>query len=194
MFTILATMSLAVLAGILAGGRLSHLAALRIRWLPAAIVGFALQIVPVSGRTLALALLWLSFGLLVTFAAANVRLGVPGFRIVLVGVLLNFAVIALNAGMPVSAEALARSGQLDTVAALVDGGGVKHHLAGPQDRLPILGDTIPLPPFREVVSVGDVLTYAGVAWLLARATLGRRGRRAEGIGSRAGRLEGVVGV
>jgi hypothetical protein len=194
MFTILATMSLAVLAGIMAGGRLSHLAALRIRWLPAAIVGFALQIAPVSGRTLPLALLWISFGLLAAFAAANVRLGLPGFRLVLAGVLLNFTVIALNAGMPVSEEALARSGQLDTIPALVDGGEVKHHLAGPGDRLLLLGDVIPVAPFREVVSVGDVLTYAGVAWLLARATLGRRGRGAEDLGSRAGRLEEAVGV
>lgn len=167
MTVIFATLILAGMLGFLLGGRLSNLARLRIRWVPAAALGLALQLAPVPGRTWPLALLYVSFGLLAVFAIVNVRARVPGAWLILIGIWLNFAVIAVNQGMPVARDALVRSDQMETLELLVEEGGAKHHLAGPDDRLLFLGDVIAIgPPVRQAVSVGDVFTYAGVAWLI----------------------------
>lgn len=159
----LLTLTLTVGVGYLLGGRLSNLAHLRIRWAPLAVVGFAMQLINPPGRW-PLAMLLGSFVLLSVFAIANRR--TPGFGLILIGVALNFLVIAANAGMPVSASALRTSGQEDTVAALTDRADayVKHHLAGPEDRVLFLGDVIGLPPpVAQAISLGDIFTYGGVA-------------------------------
>jgi hypothetical protein len=75
-------------------------------------------------------------------------------------------VIGLNSGMPVSSQALAASGQQDTIGQLTNDADryVKHHLADDEDRLLFLGDVIALrPPIGQAISVGDIFTYAGVA-------------------------------
>src|SRR5207237_4339059 len=59
------------------------------------------------------------------------------------------------------------SGQGATLALLEKEGGAKHHLAGPGDDVMFLGDVIPVPkPVGQVVSLGDVATYAGVMWFV----------------------------
>ncbi len=170
---ILASLLLAVILGYLLGGRLSSLGQLRIRWQPAAIVGLGLQVVPIPGHVLPLVLLYLSFGLLLVFAVVNVRARVPGFWLIAIGVVLNFAVIAVNQGMPVTREALVASGQESTLKLLVDEGGAKHHLAGPGDHLAFLGDVVAIHPLRMATSPGDLVAYAGVVWLIVAAMLGR---------------------
>ena len=45
---------------------------------------------------------------------------------------------------------------------------MKHHLAGPEDRVLVLGDVIGLPPpVGQAISVGDIFTYGGVAVVIA---------------------------
>jgi hypothetical protein len=163
----------AVVAGVVRGGRPSKLADLRIRWLPAAIAGFAFQLAPWPSRTWAVVILWVSFALVGTFTAVNLT-RFAGFRLVLVGLFLNVAVIGLNGGMPVTRDAIVRSGQVDTEAELGDA--AKHRLAAPDDRLVFLADAIPIPPIHDVVSVGDLLVYAGVAWVVVSGMGGRGGR------------------
>jgi len=159
--------------GYLIGGRLSGFASLRIRWGLLAIVGLALQLVPVSSGNWPFVLLMVSYVLLFVFAAVNVRS--PGFPLILAGVVLNALVVGINHGMPVTRSALIASGQQDTLGALLRGGGAKHHLAGPGDMALFLGDVIPIPWVSQVLSVGDLFTYAGVAWLIVGGM--RRGRR-----------------
>jgi len=154
----------ALAVGYAAGGRLSALGEVKIRWSVVAIVGLALQVAPVPGRTLPLVFLWVSFGLLLAFVVANIR--VAGFAFILIGILLNFTVIALNHGMPVTRHALVASGQQDTLTQLVEEGGAKHHLAAADDRLQFLGDVIPIAPIHQAVSLGDVFTYTGVMWVI----------------------------
>ncbi|HEX7463447.1 MAG TPA: DUF5317 family protein [Actinomycetota bacterium] len=170
---VLATLVIAVLAGYLFGGRLSKLATLRIRWPATAIVALALQGIPVAGRTWPLVLLFVSLGLLLVFVIANLRMRAAGFPLVAIGILLNFTVIAVNQGMPVTREALVASHQTDTLESLIHDGGAKHHLAASGDRLLFLADVIPIAPLRQAVSVGDVFTYLGVIWLVVAAMLGR---------------------
>ena len=100
----LVVLSIALVAGMLAGGRLSNLASVRIRWTVLALLGLALQVVPVPGAVLPLVLLYASFVLLAVFAVRNVRLA--GFALILVGLASNFTVIAVNGGMPVTRHAL----------------------------------------------------------------------------------------
>ncbi len=176
MTVILATIAISVLAGLVLGGRPAGLAHLGLRLAPLAVVGLALQLVPGTVGTASLVLLHVSFALLALFAAVNARAGVPGAWLILIGLWLNFTVIAVNQGMPVSREALVRSGQLDTLTALEREGGAKHHVTRPSDRLLFLADVIALgPPIRQALSPGDVIVYAGVAWMIVVGM--RRGAR-----------------
>ena len=160
------SMLVAIVLGYVAGGRLRNLLALRIRWPLAAVVGLALQMVPVHGSMSGLVFpsLLVSFGLLGAFAAANLRL--PGFPLVLAGVTANVLVIALNHGMPVTHGALAAAHQLGSLPELAHGG-ARYHLAGPGDVLVPISDSIGATfPLRMVISPGDVAIYTGMIWFL----------------------------
>jgi len=166
----------AVLIGFLTRGRPSHLAEVQFRWPVVGLAGVALQFIPASG-TLGIVVLLSSFVLLGLAVAVNIRL--PGFPLILAGLALNFLVIAVNGGMPVTANALVASGQQATLKDLLEDGRAKHHLATRADDLVVLADAIPLgAPVRQAVSVGDILAYSGAAWFIVRG-MHRRG----GVGS-----------
>jgi uncharacterized protein DUF5317 len=173
---ILGTLALAVAVGYLMGGRLQNLSGLRIRFAPLALIGFALQLINPPGDW-PLFMLLMSFVLLWIFALLNLQ--TTGFALILIGVALNFLVIAANDGMPVSRQALLASGQADTLGELVDSADsyVKHHLAEPDDIVLFLGDVIALrPPVSQAISLGDIFTYGGVAVVVAA---GMRPRKRE---------------
>ena len=89
---------------------------------------------------------------------------------ILVGLVLNLIPIALNQGMPVSGSAVREVGGSPASVPTEPGG--KHHLAAGEDRLTFLGDVIPVrAPFREVVSVGDLVLWLGAAVFVAGAML-----------------------
>jgi len=161
MFALLAA---SIVAGYLRGGRLSNLLDLRLRWLPLAIAGFAVQEVPVRTNGLAVALLLVSFVILFVFGAANLR--APGIPLLCIGLLMNFAVIAANSGMPVPRDAVIASGQAETIPAL-EHSSVKHHLAGPGEVLMPLADVVAVgAPVHLLFSPGDLAAFAGMAWLM----------------------------
>jgi hypothetical protein len=158
---------LGVAVGHFLGGRLSQLSELRPRYAPLALIGLLLQLVNPPGNW-PLAMLLVSFVLLTAFAVANIR--IAGFALILVGVAMNFTVISANGGMPVARDAVIASGQAGTLGPLTEQRGVKHHLAGPDDRLLFLGDVIAMPrPVGQVISIGDVFTYGGVTIVIAAA-------------------------
>jgi Family of unknown function (DUF5317) len=160
-----ALMAASVVAGYLIGGRLSNLLRRHLRWLPLALAGYAVQAVPVHTRGLAVALLLGSFGLLLIFGAANFT--APGIPLLCLGLLMNFAVIAANSGMPVSRQALVASGQESTLPALQHSA-VKHHITGPGDVLLPISDVIAVgDPINLLFSPGDLAAFAGMAWLIA---------------------------
>ena len=173
---VLLTFPLAIALGYLLGGRLRNLGGARFRHAWAGLAGVALQFVPASG-TLGSFVLVASFGLLLLVAIANWRL--PGFALVVVGLCLNFLVIAVNQGMPVTSEAIVASGQADTLDDLRDDGGPKHHLASADDELLFLADRFGVPaPVKQAVSIGDVLAYVGAMWFIV-AGMRRRDERTE---------------
>lgn len=190
MSLVLPAFALAILIGYLRGGRLAALADLRLRWQAAALVGLLLQVLLWPGGAWPLLYLYLSFALLSAFAVMNIR--ITGVTLILVGIALNFTVIALNRGMPVSREAIVASGQSDSLDELTSGGGAKHHLASSEDHLRFLGDVIAVPALEQTISVGDVFTYGGVMVLIAAGMGHRRGADDPGdlVTEVAGRVDG----
>jgi len=172
---VLIVIGLAVCVGFAAGGSLRHFEHLRVRWWGAALAGLALQgmaLVSGIGRPAGSWVLVGSYGLLIAFGWVNRRL--PAVWLVMTGLVLNILVIAVNGGMPVSASALESAGA--RAEGLLGAGAVKHHLMGPDDTLTPLGDVIGIPPpIGAVISIGDVLLYAGVAILVVAVMLGRFG-------------------
>ena len=110
----------------------------------------------------------LSFLALLAFAGLNLRL--TGIRIIAIGVLLNFAVIAANGGlMPVSPETADRvsaGGQTEEVSLGSPVPNSKDVLLEREDtRLWWLSDTLTLPRAGIAFSVGDVFILLGLAYL-----------------------------
>jgi hypothetical protein len=143
-----------------------------------AAAGLGLQFAPLptgaagADRLVRIAVLGASYALLVAFAVLNRRM--RGIPLVLIGLLLNAAVILPNGGMPVSEAAIRASGQQDMLELFVRQGATKHHLMTEDDVLRPLGDVIGVPsPIRQVVSVGDVLVYTGIVWFVVAVMRGR---------------------
>jgi hypothetical protein len=151
----------------LTGGSLARLGDLRLRglWIP--LLALAVQVVitvlatggsPGLHRALHIA----SYAMIAGFLWLNRRL--PGVRLIALGAGLNALAIIANLGvMPASATAERLSG-LRVAAGFDNSGPVAHAV------LPWLGDIIPWPgPLPNVLSVGDLLIFAGTAVLLHRA-------------------------
>jgi hypothetical protein len=153
------TLALALGIALVTGGRLRNIAATQLRrpGILAAAVGLqlALDVLHptrgIAGRV-ASALLIASYLLLLAFCAANLRL--RGLAVVAVGIALNGAVIALNAGMPVRAPEAAVEKT------------TKHHAERPSDRLTFLGDIILVPALRQSLSFGDLIMLVGLVDVL----------------------------
>lgn len=163
-------------AGYLAGGRLQRIEQLRVRWWPLAPLGLVMQFLELPraidpAGTLTVLLLIFSYVVLLTFVGANIR--APGFPLLFVGLGLNLAVIAPNGGMPVSADALRESGQSASLPILSGGGSAKHDLMREDHVLAPLGDVIAVgPPLGQVLSLGDLVLYAGLGWTVMQAMRG----------------------
>ena len=150
----------------LAGGKLLALSRIRLRgtWLIAValvvqiLITGALQSWP-HGVLVALHLG--SYGLIGVAIWNNRRL--PGLLIIGFGGLMNGVVIALNDGtLPASARALAEAGT-DVQKHFNNSAVLAHPVLAP------LGDVVATPawlPFRNVISVGDVIALVGVAVLV----------------------------
>ena len=124
-----------------------------------------------------------TYALLIAFLILNRRL--PGLRLILLGTLLNMAVILANGGfMPVSREALERSGHLDLIVVHGDQefvlGSKDIVLPESQTRLQPLSDVVGIPetfPVSATFSVGDLVIMAGAARLVYRTMLAGRPRK-----------------
>ena len=168
----------AAAVGLIRGGTLASLAETRFRWQWLLFVALAVQILfsywAPEGWTRA-GLRWVllaSTAGIAAFLVINFR--VPGMLVAALGLALNVTVIASNSAMPVSESAAKTAG---AGSRGVDGG-FKHEPLDDDTTLPVLADVIPVPVTRSVLSVGDVLLVAGIAYLVYRRTAAgrRRGR------------------
>lgn len=115
-----------------------------------------------------------SLAVLIAVAMANRH--ITGVAVVGVGLLLNLFSVAVNEGMPVRPGALVRAGVIaeeDLASTTVD---APRHLETYRDSLGVLGDVLPIPLAREVLSFGDLIVVVGAADAV-RELSRRRGRR-----------------
>ncbi|MGH2857501.1 MAG: DUF5317 domain-containing protein [Solirubrobacteraceae bacterium] len=173
---LIALAALCVLSVPLTGGRLSRLADIRIRgaWIP--VLALTVQVVivtiaPGGSQSLHRALHIATYGLIGLFLWANRRL--PGVPVIATGALLNALAIVANGGvMPASETAERIAGLLHTGAGFHNSSALAHPV------LLWLGDIIPWPgPLSNMLSIGDVLIYAGTLVLVHRVCR-PRGQRA----------------
>jgi hypothetical protein len=160
----------AIGTGLLLGGSLRRFERVRLHWWGAALLGLAAQgiTLPEAGR-FAGGVVAASYACLLGFVAVNRRL--PATLLMGAGLALNLAVTLPNGGMPVSQDAIRIAGGHDITIA-----DRRHQIAASGDVLAPLGDTIPLPkPIGVVVSPGDLLLYAGIAWFVVAVMCGRFG-------------------
>lgn len=150
------------------GGRLSNLAEIHLKAWGLLPLGFVLQAVagfiPSRRSGLAVALILVSYVPLLGMVYLNRER--TGMWLTGLGILMNFAVISLNGGMPVlPGAAEVASGFRDTAAVAE---GYKHVILGPDTRLTFLADVIPLRIFGQgqVISLGDVLLAVGLSGFL----------------------------
>ena len=96
----------------------------------------------------------------ITLVLIWINRNLPGMKLALIGLILNFLVMAVNGGrMPVSEWATVVSGQSEYLPDLIAGVGSRHVLLTDQTNLKFLGDVIPLPPpypRSRVLSLGAV--------------------------------------
>lgn len=193
----LTALVLAVLTGVAArlrGGSVNSLAETTFRWTPLLVAGLVLQIAFLYWEPE-----WAGGGGgLVVVLASNLTVAVwlfanrslPGLFLAGAGMALNVLVIALNGAMPVLVSSAEKAG----VAESLGSASFKHERLDEDTVLPWFGDAIPVPPFREVLSVGDVILALGLCRVVdARMTIGKRprhrveeGREEEGTTSASG--------
>ncbi len=176
---LLVAVILGVLAGLVAGGRLSNLMSARLRFGALIIAGLLLRVVTQRliddgvdvVEQLRLPLFALSFGLVVV--ALWLNRSQPGLLLAMVGVSANGLAVVLNGGyMPVYLPAVELVGlSVDDLSTafntpLPTDLGWDFLLAGGP-----LGDVLPIgiPLLTNVISLGDVLLAAGIAWFLFSA-------------------------
>jgi Family of unknown function (DUF5317) len=157
-----------VLSVPLTGGRLQNLARVEVRsaWLP--LTALALQVwittLAPGGNPRVYTLIHIAtYGLIALFLWSNRHL--PGARLIAVGVILNAVVITINGGVMPAAAAAQR------LAGLSLGPGFHNSAQLAHPVLPWLGDVIPVPgPLPNVLSVGDLIVFAGLTVLLQRTS------------------------
>jgi hypothetical protein len=188
---ILIVLCFALLLGLaLAGGRLSNLAALQVRWGWLAPLAFLMQAYLIffpadraggllSARSLLLAG---SLTLLLVVVWENRHLG--GVKLIGLGLLLNFLVMAVNGGfMPIAPDTLAQIGYDGNASHLETGyivGRTKNVVVEPGEAsLWFLSDIMVIPrpfPIPTALSVGDLLIVVGVFLFLREAMFWRTAR------------------
>ncbi len=176
----------AILIGWTVKGRLSGLAQVRLQSVWLVVAGLAAQVVAMGyvGRGLSFTAAHRPAIIIVTYVVVLVGLvrnwRVPGMPVVALGFALNFLAIVANGGqMPVTRDIIDDSGQHWLIADIQDGQPVwlSKDILLPKEhtRLWALSDIfITPPPVRRAASLGDFVTYAGMALVIVMAM-----RRAE---------------
>jgi Family of unknown function (DUF5317) len=159
---ILYALAVGLMVGRLAGGRFDRVAAIRLRWAPLAVAGFAAQLVLFSSFGASLpngigpVVYVASTGAVLAVVLRNAKLA--GFRLIALGAASNLAAIVANGGyMPASAAALGAHGGAN--------GAYSNSIVAAQPALAPLTDVLAMPawlPWANVFSIGDVAIMLGM--------------------------------
>ncbi len=160
-----------ILVGLLRGGRLAGLRLARLKALPLLVAALVLQLLlglplrHVHGTRWGIGSVLLVASLLLLLLVVRANALLPGMPLIALGLLANLLVVGLNGAMPVSTAA---PQQAHTHTTSVDAThlGPQYVVAGPETRLPMLGERVGFFGVRAVVSVGDLIQYAGLFLLI----------------------------
>lgn len=170
-----------LLAGLLMGGKVKNLGRLPLRgtgwFILLGVIEISMQFTQTPERQfLYKSLIMFAGALMMLLLWANRH--IPGVKLSLSGLFLNFLVMAANGGrMPVSQWAAVISGQSDYLPELLSDVSARHVIIGADTKLVLLADIIPLPPpypFPRVLSIGDVILFAGIIIIIIKGMLERR--------------------
>ncbi len=170
---LLAGIVLGLILGLLAGGSLTNLVSIRLRWMAAIFaalfVRYAAEFLIAQGvgvvDTLRLPIFAISFGLLLVALWLNRRQ--PGLSLAFVGILSNASAIIVNGGrMPILDQSLAAVGLTEADAATPFHSIIASSDPGFLVRLGPLTDLIPIPIVRDVASIGDLFLGLGLAFFV----------------------------
>ena len=203
---LIGSIALGLVLGLLFGGRIGRLADIRLRLVPLLVAGVAVRFGTEAALgagaaavdQLRVPLLALGYGLLLAFLWRN--RAYPGLLLAFVGIASNGLVILVNGGrMPVWMPAYEASGLAGPLTSVL-------HLSLPVDtageflaHLGPLADIVPIPitPFNNVTSVGDLFLSAGLGFFLFASVMHRptvrHGRIETGSGLTAS-LEGAAAL
>lgn len=184
---LLLALVLAVVWGLVRGGRLTRVLELPLRGYGLILLAFGLQVaivyvpMPPGWGGLHVPLLSVSYAILAVFVFWNRRL--PGMWLIGAGLLANALVMIANGGyMPITPEALLATGRGNLATSMTTGARVLGSkdilLPAEQTRLWLLSDIFVLPPpfpIPSVFSIGDALLALGIFRLVPYA-LGARPR------------------
>ncbi len=168
MVWLIVVMFVALSLAVFRGGRMANLADIRLRWWWLLPLGFVLQLVagliPESASAVGVGLILVSYLPLLGLVYANRER--QGMWLTGLGVLMNFAVISVNGGMPVLEGAAVVAGGFESNPVISEG--YKHVTLGPDTNLAFLADVIPVRLFGQgqVISLGDVLLAVGLSAFL----------------------------
>lgn len=172
---ILAVLALGVALGLARGGRIDALRAVRPRWWMLIVGGFVLQAfaenVDVPGA-ISLSVI----GMFVLVIGLVVNASVRGALIAAFGVTMNLFVMVINGAVPIRFEALGEAGLVaaDTQRAQITSVGHLLDLETADTRLGFLGDVIPVGLLDSVISIGDLVTFAGMIVIISGLMASRR--------------------
>lgn len=160
-----------LIIGTIANGRLHFLTEVEFKGWTLILVGALLQVSPILMTNLTVKhpiLQWTPLiGMACIAAAVAINWKLKGFRIILLGALLNIVAMALHSGkMPIHLGMMELAG-LKAVADSVRDQFVVNYVGFDQvtDVFKWLGKCIPIPkpyPFPKVLSLGDLLITAGI--------------------------------
>ena len=181
--TLLLVVIAALAVGYLRGGRLKRYLGRPLRWVLLPAAGFAIEAaLPLIGRLIPVpAENWLFMAVipeyLAIFVFAALNFERRGMKLILLGSLLNFAVIVANGfKMPLSPVALEMPEAQKTLEMIRAGEILDYVIVGWDAPLLFLGDVIRLPYLPGLASVGDLVLAAGV-FLLILEIMGSRRRK-----------------
>lgn len=173
---VIETIILSLLLGKLRGGKIKNLGNLYISGWYFIVLSFLIEIISiliVSNSTGSLSNIIEEkffyihiFMYLLLIIGMTMNFHEEGFRVVLLGNILNFLPIIINGGkMPVSIKALKYSNLYTQLSLLDEGRIMTHSLVDEATKLYYLSDIIPIPkpyPLPKIISIGDILIGIGL--------------------------------
>ncbi len=179
---LLCALGLAIVLGLLRGGKLVQLASLPFHWPAVPLIAFALQLLVIylpkpPGPEIAWPLVLLGISALALLATVYVNRRLPGMAVLGLGLLLNLAVMLANGGyMPITPQAVERIGHTSRMVTGATGTRMASSkdvmLAAEETRLYFLSDILVLArpfPIPSAFSLGDVAVALGAFILVQHA-------------------------